>query len=221
MTRLLDITLACLALILFAPIMVLIILVLRFSGEGEIFFVQDRVGKQGNMFKLLKFATMLKNSPNMGTGTVTLQNDPRILPVGQFLRRSKLNELPQLWNILVGDMSVVGPRPQSKRCFDVFPESTRRSIVKVRPGLSGIGSILFSDEERLLAGERSEDFYDTVIAPYKGAVEEWYIVNQSLRIYILIIVATLLVFIIPSKRFVWRVFPDLPKPPVELQFAFN
>ena len=88
-------------------------IVLRLTGEGEVFFLQERVGKDGKPFKLYKFATMLKNSPNMGTGTVTLKHDPRVLPVGRFLRKTKINELPQLLNILIGDMSVVGPRPQA------------------------------------------------------------------------------------------------------------
>ena len=109
-----------------------IVIVLRFSGEGEVFFLQERIGKNGNLFKLFKFATMLKDSPNFGTGTVTMKNDPRILPVGKFLRTSKINELPQLLNIFLGDMSIIGPRPQTQRCFDAFPLSSQNEIIKVR-----------------------------------------------------------------------------------------
>jgi lipopolysaccharide/colanic/teichoic acid biosynthesis glycosyltransferase len=124
---------------------------------------------------------MLKNSPAIGTGTVTIKNDPRILPIGHFLRKTKINELPQLLNILFGDMSVIGPRPQTQRCFDAFTATSQAAIVQVRPGLSGIGSIIFRDEENLLHGQAdSVRFYDEVIAPYKGALEEWYVVHQGL-----------------------------------------
>ncbi|MEI7994676.1 MAG: sugar transferase [Methylococcaceae bacterium] len=103
---------------------------------------------------------------SIGTGTVTVKNDPRILPIGQFLRKSKINELPQLLNILYGYMSVVGPRPQAPRCFEAFSADVQSQIVKVRPGLSGIGSIIFRDEENLLHGASDPViFYDTVIAP--------------------------------------------------------
>src|SRR6185369_2253365 len=119
--RFLDIFLSALALIVLSPLLVPIVIALRLTGEGEVFFIQSRVGRGGRMFGLYKFATMLKNSPNMGTGTVTLSGDPRILPLGKFLRKTKINELPQLLNILKGDMSIVGPRPQTQRCFAAFP----------------------------------------------------------------------------------------------------
>ena len=116
----LDLFFSGMALFFLAPLLLAIIVVLRMTGEGEVFFRQQRVGIGGKHFKLYKFATMLKDSPNMGTGTVTLTNDPRILPFGFVLRKTKINELPQLINVLKGDMSIVGPRPQTKRCFKVF-----------------------------------------------------------------------------------------------------
>ena len=133
MQRLLDILFSTSALIILSPLFVPIIVVLRLTGEGEIFFRQQRVGRGGVKFDLLKFATMLRNSPNMGTGTVTLKDDPRVLPVGRVLRTTKLNELPQLLNILLGDMSLIGPRPQTQRCFDAYPKSSQVEIVKVVP----------------------------------------------------------------------------------------
>jgi lipopolysaccharide/colanic/teichoic acid biosynthesis glycosyltransferase len=150
MLRLLDIVFALLALIVLSPLLIPVAIVLRFTGEGEIFFLQDRIGLGGEPFGLYKFATMLKNSPNVGTGTVTVKDDPRVLPVGRFLRKTKINELPQLLNILKGDMSVVGPRPQTRRCFDAFPADSQAEIIKVRPGLSGIGSIVFRGEEDMM-----------------------------------------------------------------------
>ena len=217
MQRLFDIFFSGLALIMLSPLLIPIAIVLKFSGEGEVFFAQQRVGLNGKMFDLLKFATMLKDSPHIGTGTVTVKNDPRILPIGQFLRKSKINELPQLLNILYGDMSVVGPRPQAPRCFEAFSADVQSQIVKVRPGLSGIGSIIFRDEENLLHDASDPViFYDTVIAPYKGELEKWYIDNQSLTNYFLIIFVTVWAVFSPGSRIIWRVFPSLPQPPKEL-----
>ena len=218
MQRLLDILFSGVALLILAPLLVPIMILLRLTGEGEIFYVQQRVGANGRMFGLLKFATMLKNSPNIGTGTVTVKNDPRVLPMGGFLRKTKINELPQLINILVGDMSIVGPRPQDKRCFDVFPKDVQSEIVKVKPGLSGIGSIFFRDEEDLLHEVANPTrFYDEVIAPYKGALEKWYVNNATLTNYFLVIFVTAWVVIFPKSRIAWSVFKGLPVPPPELR----
>jgi lipopolysaccharide/colanic/teichoic acid biosynthesis glycosyltransferase len=217
MQRFFDILFSGLALLVLAPLLIPIIIILRLTGEGEIFFTQQRIGKGGKPFGLLKFATMLKDSPNIGTGTVTLKDDPRILPFGRFLRKTKINELPQLINILKGDMSVVGPRPQAPRCFGAFPKAMQEEIVKVRPGLSGIGSIIFRDEENLLHdSDEPVRFYDEVIAPYKGALEEWYIQNQNLRNYFLLIFMTVWVVLFPKSQIVWRFLEGLPVPPTEL-----
>jgi lipopolysaccharide/colanic/teichoic acid biosynthesis glycosyltransferase len=217
MQRLLDIFFSGLALLVLSPLLLPIAIALRMTGEGEVFYVQSRVGRDGMPFGLYKFATMLKNSPSLGTGTVTVKDDPRVLPLGRLLRKTKINELPQLLNILLGDMSVIGPRPQTQRCFDAFPPASRQQIVRVRPGLSGIGSIIFRDEEDMMhASAEPEKFYDTVIMPYKGKLEEWYVANQGLRTYLLGIVATAWVVLFPSSPVVWKAFPGLPRPPAEL-----
>lgn len=217
MQRFMDLVFSGLALVLLSPLLVPIAIALRLSGEGEVFYVQQRIGLGGKPFGLYKFATMLKDSPSIGTGTVTVKNDPRVLPLGRFLRKTKINELPQLLNIFKGDMSIIGPRPQTQRCFDAFPLVSQAEIVKVRPGLSGIGSIVFRDEEELMhASAEPEKFYDDVIMPYKGKLEEWYVANQGLRTYLLSIVATAWVVMFPSSEMVWRAFPGLPKPPAEL-----
>ena len=220
MQRLLDIVLSGLALLVLSPLLVPIAIALRLTGEGEVFFIQQRVGRGGQPFGLYKFATMLKNSPNLGTGTVTVKGDPRVLPVGRFLRKTKLNELPQLLNILRGDMSLIGPRPQTRRCFNAFPARSQAEIVKVRPGLSGIGSIVFRDEEELMhASQEPERFYDEVIMPYKGLLEEWYVAHQGLWTYLAAIFVTAWVVIFPDSRLAWRVFPGLPPVPTELAGA--
>ena len=217
MQRLLDIVFSGLALLVLSPLLVPIAIALRLSGEGEVFYVQQRIGRGGRMFGLYKFATMLKDSPNLGTGTVTVKHDPRVLPMGRFLRKTKLNELPQLLNIFKGDMSIIGPRPQTKRCFDAFPASSQAEIVKVRPGLSGVGSIVFRDEEDLMhASAEPERFYDDVIMPYKGRLEEWYVANQGLWTYLCGIAVTAWVVLVPKSGIAWRVFRGLPKPPADL-----
>lgn len=222
MQRILDIFFSSLALLLLSPLLLPIALLLRVTGESEIFFLQERVGKNGKPFKLYKFATMLKNSPNIGTGTVTVKNDPRVLPLGSFLRKTKINELPQLLNIFLGDMSVVGPRPQAQKNFNAFPLQLQEIIVKVKPGLSGLGPIVFRGEENILADHTgSVDYYDNVIAPYKGQVEAWYVRNQSLSTYFLVIFVTVWIVLFPSSRMVWRVFKDLPAPPDQLIAPLN
>ncbi len=222
MQRFFDVLFSGLALLVLSPLLVPIAVLLRFTGEGEIFFVQERVGKDGKPFKLFKFATMLKNSPSIGTGTVTMKNDPRVLPMGKFLRKTKINELPQLLNIFLGDMSIVGPRPQAHRCFNAFPVDLQRVIVQVKPGLSGIGPIVFRGEEDILADHAgSVEFYDNVIAPYKGQVEAWYADHQTLFTYFSVILVTVWVVLFPSSGAVWRTFKGLPVPPDVLKRPLN
>jgi lipopolysaccharide/colanic/teichoic acid biosynthesis glycosyltransferase len=222
MQRFFDVLFSGLALLVLSPLLIPIALVLRFTGEGWVFFLQNRVGKDGKPFQLYKFATMLRDSPNMGTGTVTLKDDPRVLPVGKFLRKTKINELPQLLNIFLGDMSVVGPRPQTQRCFNAFPPEWQKEIIKVKPGLSGIGPVVFRGEEDILADHAgSVDFYDNVIGPYKGAVESWYVENQTLYTYFAVIFVTIWVVLVPGSDLVWRVFKGLPVPPDELKAPLN
>ena len=222
MDRFFDILFSLIALLLLSPLLVPIVIALRFTGEGEVFYLQERVGKSGKKFKLFKFATMLKNSPNIGTGTVTMKNDPRVLPLGAFLRKTKINELPQLLNIFFADMSFIGPRPLTTETFDAYSESTQGLIKQVRPGLSGIGSIIFRAEEEIMHGATaSVDFYSNVIAPYKGALEEWFVSNKSLYIYFMAVFVTAWAVLIPSTKIAWRVFRDLPEPPTELKQALN
>ena len=220
--RFFDVVLSGIALVVLSPFLVPIMLLLKFSGEGEIFFLQERVGKNRDMFKLFKFATMLKDSPSMGTGTVTMKNDPRVLPAGKFLRKTKINELPQLLNVFIGHMSLVGPRPQAPRCFDAFPVESQDIIVQVKPGLSGIGPIVFRGEEDILEGHSGTlDFYDNVIGPYKGKVEAWYVEKQGLIIYFALILLTVWVVLFPKSDLVWRLFTDMPAPPDVLKKDFH
>jgi len=220
--RFFDIVFSGLVLLMLFPLLVPIVLILKFSGEGKIFFLQERIGKGGRVFKLFKFATMLKDSTNIGTGTVTMKGDPRVLPVGKFLRKTKINELPQLLNIFIGDMSVIGPRPLTTQTFSYYSENTQDIIKQVRPGLSGVGSIIFRGEEEILYGASATvDFYNNIIAPYKGSLEEWFVSNKGLYIYFLAIFMTVWIVLIPSTRIPWKMFKGLPQPPEELTKALN
>ena len=129
--RFLDLLMASLAILLLVPILFPVALVLKFTGEGEIFFRQFRVGRGGTHFTLYKFATMLKDSPNIGTGTITMTNDPRVLPFGRYLRKTKINELPQLLNVVFGDMSIIGPRPLTPQNFEAYPQEMKDAILSV------------------------------------------------------------------------------------------
>lgn len=217
--RLFDLTIAVLSLLLlFAP-MILVMIILKFTGEGEIFYLQKRLGYLNNEFKIIKFATMVKNSPNIGTGSLTLRGDPRVLPFGNFLRKSKINELPQIFNVIIGNMSIVGPRPQMKVDFDKFPPKKRNEIYKSKPGITGIGSIIFRDEEKWISncnGDKHE-FYKNKIAPYKTDVELWYYKNQSMFVDVKLVILTAWVIIFTNSDFVERIFKSLPKKPSYLQ----
>jgi lipopolysaccharide/colanic/teichoic acid biosynthesis glycosyltransferase len=218
MHRFFDILFSGIALMLLSPFLIPIMIALRLTGEGEVFFLQERIGKGGEKFKLF----MLKNSPNIGTGTVTMRGYPRVLPVGAFLRKTKINELQQLLNIFLGDMSIIGPRPLTTQTFGAYAQSTQSLIAQVRPGLSGVGSIIFRDEEEIMHGATaSVDFYANVIAPYKGALEEWFVSNKSLYIYFLAIFVTAWAVLIPTTKMAWKLFKDLPEPPTELKQALN
>jgi lipopolysaccharide/colanic/teichoic acid biosynthesis glycosyltransferase len=212
MTRALDSILSAMALIVLFPVMLPVILILKLTGEHYIFYGQTRVGWNGKSFKLLKFATMLKDSPGMGAGDITVKHDPRVLPFGNFLRKTKINELPQLINILIGDMSVVGPRPQTPKNFEYFPPEGKQIILSMRPGLTGIGSIVFRDEESIVArsGKSVEECYREIIGPYKAQLEAWYQERKNVRIYFLLIVITAWVIIRPKSEIYRRAWPSLP-----------
>ena len=221
--RFFDILFSLLAVVILTPFMIPIMIGLKLTGEHDVFYKQMRVGKGGQEFGLLKFATMLRNSPNMAGGIYTAENDPRILPMGRFLRKTKINELPQLLNILKGDMSVIGYRPQVKKQYDSYSDEVRSALAMNRPGLSGIGPIVFRSEEEILqqfpTHEERDEFYKNVITPYKGALEVWYSENKSLGLYFRLIFMTVGVVLNPASRS-WMKLKGIPKPPAELEKFF-
>jgi len=211
--RFFDIVFALLALLLLTPLLLPIALILRFTGEGYVFYYQRRIGYKNRYFDIFKFATMLKNSPNMGTGSITLRNDPRLLPMGKFLRKTKINELPQILNVLKGDMSWVGPRPLVDKTFNAYPEALRNKVYASKPGITGIGSIVFRDEEKLISesGMPPHEFYERVVAPYKGELEIWYNNNKGFWVDAMILGLTAWAVVFPQSNLTHKIFRDLPE----------
>ena len=214
--RFFDILTSGIAILILSPLLIPIIIGLKFTGEGYVFYKQERVGYKNKPFLIWKFATMLKNSSKMPGGIMTTKKDPRITPMGGFLRKSKINELPQLFNIFFGHMSVVGPRPVMKISFEAYPKEIQKVIYNVKPGLTGIGSIIFRDEEKLITDVKNNggdlwDFYKNTIYPFKGNLELWYQNNKSFSLDIKLIFLTAWVILSPTSKLYEKWFKDLPK----------
>ena len=212
--RSLDIVVSFVALVILLPFFIPIIIILKFTAEGEVFYFQERIGINNSKFQIFKFATMLKNSLNMGSGSITLQNDFRVTLIGTFLRKTKINELPQIINVFKGDMSLVGPRPLVTKTFSAYNVDVQSNIYKVKPGITGIGSILFRDEEAIISAVSDEDpfeFYKRIIAPYKGEVEMWYQKKCSFYLDIQLILMTAWVILFPKTTLYEKWFSNLPK----------
>ncbi len=211
--RFFDILFSLIAILILLPVFIPIVVLLLLTGEHEVFFRQERVGYKNRIFRIWKFATMLKNSPNMGHGDVTVRKDPRITVVGRFLRQSKFNELPQVINIVTGDMSFVGPRPLMKVGFDRYSDEMKSKVYNAQPGLTGIGSIVFRDEELIITQSKlpPHECYRDVILPYKGALEVWYQQHQNFFTDFMILFLTAWYVVFPKSSLVYKVFPSLPK----------
>tara|TARA_B100000989_G_scaffold68850_1_gene47987 strand:- start:6607 stop:7257 length:651 start_codon:yes stop_codon:yes gene_type:complete len=208
--RFFDLFFAVNLLIVFSPIFILISIVLLFTGEGEVFYLQVRIGFKNSKFRIIKFATMLKNSLNMGSGSITLKNDPRVTTLGKYLRISKINELPQIINIIKGDLSFVGPRPLVQETFNLYSDEIKVKIYNTKPGLTGIGSVYFRNEEKIISKAKTPKlFYKNKIAPVKGKLELWYLKNQTFWTDFKILITTIFVVIFKdSKRFL-ILFPTI------------
>ena len=214
--RIFDLVFSITALLLLSPMLFPVMLILKFTSEGEIFYLQERIGMHNKPFKIYKFATMLKNSSKMKGGFITVKNDPRLTYLGGFLRKSKINELPQLLNILLGEMSFVGPRPVMRVSFESYPLNIQDVIYNVKPGLTGIGSIVFRDEEEIITCEKENggdiwEFYKETIYPFKGSLEVWYQNKKSFLLDLKLIFITAMVIFYPNSKIYYKIFKDLPK----------
>ena len=212
MKRLFDIILSLILIAILSPLLIPIVVLLLLTGEHYVFFKQDRIGYKKEKFKLFKFATMLKDSPNIGAKDTALPNDPRILPFGKFLRISKINEIPQLINVLIGDMSFVGPRPLTPKHFNMYSMDQQEFIGKMKPGITGVGSIVFRDEETILKSSALswEDCVKDVIMPYKGELEVWYYRNKSYMVDLKLLLITIWVILFKKSELTFSIFKNLP-----------
>ena len=207
---------AAVGLLVLSPILIPVCILLLLTDEHQIFYRQERIGQNGKKFGILKFATMLKDSPTLGNGMLTVRNDPRITKVGKWLRLTKVNELPQLWNVFVGQMSFVGPRPLTAVGISRYEQAVSQTILQLRPGITGIGSLVFRDEEKLVSlckenGGDPKAYYREHIFPYKGSVECWYAAKQSFRIDFLLLIATLYSVVFNDRNIAFKLFKDLPE----------
>ena len=209
--RIIDILIASAALILLSPILIPVMIILKFTGEQEIFYLQKRIGYKNKPFDIWKFATMQKNSPNIGTGEITLRNDSRVTKFGKLLRMTKINELPQIINVFKGDMSIVGPRPLMQVSFNLYSDEVKAHIYDSKPGITGIGSLMFRDEEKLVSEATDpRTMYDSIY-PYKGQLELWYRQYQSVLIDFKIIFLTAWSIISPNNQLAEKAFKNLPR----------
>lgn len=216
--RTFDLFFSIIGLLIICPIFLFIIIILKFSGEGEIFYLQERLGLNNHPFYIYKFATMLKNSSNIGNKTLTIRNDPRITKVGRILRITKINELPQIINVINGDMSLVGPRPLLVASVAKYSSDVKKVIYRNRPGITGLGSLVFRDEERLVTAYNETDkdpseYYIKYIYPYKGKLELWYYTNQSFIVDFKILFLTFWSLVSSNSELVFNSFKGLPPRP--------
>lgn len=189
MKRLVDLVVAALGLVVSSPVQAAIAAAVKADTPGPALFKQERVGKDGRTFQILKFRTMSTGA----TGhAITPTGDLRVTKVGAVLRRTKLDELPQLWNVLVGDMSLVGPRPEVPHYVDLWPADRRDKILSMRPGITDPASIEYRDEGALLAAQPDpERYYREVVLPHKTAIYSAYVDAASPSLDLEILLRTL------------------------------
>lgn len=205
--RLFDVVFAALALLLLGPVLLAVALWVLFDSPGPVFFRQQRVGRGGQLFGIYKFRTMRVGAEAAGP-QITVGHDARITRAGAWLRRSKLDELPQFFNVLRGDMSVVGPRPEVPRYVALYPADVRDTVLSVRPGITDLASIAFRDESVLLANSPDpERTYTEQILPTKLRYAQHYVRQRSLWLDLRIIVWTVLAVL------GWRIKPALETNP--------
>jgi lipopolysaccharide/colanic/teichoic acid biosynthesis glycosyltransferase len=188
--RVFDVVAAAIGLLLLSPLMMLVALLIKRDSPGSVFFRQKRMGRGFCPFSILKFRTMVQDAPKLG-GQITFGDDVRITRIGRLLRKTKLDEVPQLFNVLKGDMSLVGPRPEVQRYVDMF-RADYEEILRVRPGVTDLASIEYLDESTLLgAAADPEKEYIEVVLPEKIRLAKEYVRRQSLLFDLRIIVGTL------------------------------
>lgn len=178
--RLIDIVVSGISLFILAPLFILIAVSIKLSSKGTVFYRQIRVGKGGENFQILKFRSMKSNTESLGS-QITISGDSRITPIGKILRKFKLDELPQFWNVFIGNMSLVGPRPELPCYVEEYTDEQRR-VLNIRPGITDIASIAYRNEEKMLAlSPEPEKFYRSVVLPHKLTLNLQYISRVTFR----------------------------------------
>ncbi len=199
--RLLDLYLVTCGLIFLVPIFFLITVLATIISPGPVFYRQDRVGKDGRNFKILKFRTMHVDADKCGP-SVTASGDPRITSIGRTLRALKLDELPQLWNVLKGDMSLVGPRPEVPLYVKCYTEEQKK-VLNIRPGITDPSSLAYRCEEELLSAQANpEAYYQEVVLPHKLSLNAEYIRNVSLKYDLSLLIKTLFYLFFNRPRYI-------------------
>jgi lipopolysaccharide/colanic/teichoic acid biosynthesis glycosyltransferase len=188
--RIFDFTFSLFALIIFSPVIIIISLIIWLYDFGPVFYMAPRVGKNGKLFKMFKFRSMVVNADKIGASSTT-KSDKRITPIGRFVRNYKLDEIPQFMNVLIGQMSIVGPRPEVKHFTDMFTEE-EKAILTVKPGITDFATIWNADEGKILEGSEDPDkTYMELIWPEKKRLQLKYIAERSFLVDIKIIFLTL------------------------------
>ncbi len=189
MIRFFDIIFSIIGLVILSPLFIVLYLLIRIESKGGGFYSQERIGKNGKPFKLYKFRSMRIGSDKKGLITIG-EKDNRITKTGFILRKYKLDELPQLWNVFIGDMSLVGPRPEVKKYTDLYTEE-QKQVLQVRPGITDWASIKYVDENKILGESKNPDeAYVNLIMPNKIKLNMVYIQHQTLGEYFKIIFTT-------------------------------
>lgn len=191
MKRFLDVTLSLIGLIVFSPILLPAIALVWIQDWHSPFYIAERVGRGEKLFKMVKLRSMIINASKTGVDS-TSSNDKRITGVGKFIRKYKLDELSQLWNVLIGDMSLVGPRPNVKRETDLYTNE-EKFLLTLKPGITDFSSIVFSDEGEILKDQSDPDIaYNQLIRPWKSKLGIFYVKNKTLMVDISLILLTVL-----------------------------
>ena len=210
--RVCDCIISALGLIITSPVFAVVAIAIRHEDHGPVFYRQKRMTIGGREFEMLKFRSMIVDAEKDGRPRPAGEDDDRITKVGHRIRPVRIDELPQLFNIFLGDMSIVGPRPLVDKTFAPYPDEVKSRIYSVKPGLTGIGSVVFRDEETLLSESAlpPDECYAKVIAPYKGALEMWYLGHVGFLTDWKLIFLTAWVILFPKSRLTERMFKDLP-----------
>lgn len=207
--RFFDIIISLIILITLSPLFLIISLILKLTGEGEVFFLQDRIGYNFKKFKIIKFATMKKNSASIGTREITIKDDPRVLPFGKFLRKYKLNELLQFINVFKGEMTIVGYRPLVESQANYYLEHGFQEIFIHKPGITSLASIFFIDEDKHVSENSYTKDYFKIIMPMKSNLEMSFYKQYSIIEYFKIIIFTIIVILSFNKDILFKFYPFL------------